>query len=180
MMSPDPTLDAVTDAYTRSSSSAISVGFATRQGDLPPASRSRLHCQQRLNPSSAAGLLIGDHPKPLTLGNGQLRGPQGPEQWLGHDPTHQGKRQQDKPYTSPQRNTIFPGHQGTLRASHIEENVADRRSVANKAKLYLRPLLPCSPPSTKRVSTQPDRLSRTIRLPGEVPVRAFQDGLSGS
>jgi hypothetical protein len=121
----------MTDAYTRSSSSAIPVRFATRQGGLSPANRSRPHRQQRLNPSSATGFLIGDHPKPLTLGNGQLRGPQGPEQRLGHNATHQGKRQHDKSNASPQRNTILPGHQGTLRASHIEENVAGRQLVAN-------------------------------------------------
>ena len=33
-------------------------------------------------------------------------------------------------------------------------------------------------PGTKGDSTQPDRLSRTTRLPGEIPVRALQDDLS--
>jgi hypothetical protein len=129
----------MTDSYTRSSSSAIPVGFATRQGGLPPANRSRPHRQQRLNSSSAARFLIGDYPKPLTLGNGQLRVPQGPEQRLGHDSAHQGKRQHDKSNASLQRNTILPGHQGAIRASHIEENVAGRQLVANGQATHRSP-----------------------------------------
>jgi hypothetical protein len=65
-----------------------------------------------------------------------------------------------------------------LRASHIEDNVTGRQSVAAKATRCLRPLLACLVPGIARDSTQPDRLSRTTRLPGEIPVRALQDDLS--
>ena len=51
------------------------------------------------------------HGRPLLpLGDGQMRRPQGPEQRLSHNAGNQGKGQQDKAYSSPQRNTIFPGH----------------------------------------------------------------------